>query len=29
MSGYKYPIPPRDRWAIIAYVRQLQNESGP
>ncbi len=24
MSGYKYPIPPRDRWAIIAYVRQLQ-----
>ncbi len=28
MSGYKYPIPPRDRWAIIAYVRQLQNEAG-
>lgn len=24
MSGYKYPIPPRDRWAIIAYVRALQ-----
>jgi mono/diheme cytochrome c family protein len=22
MSGYRYPIPPRDRWAIIAYVRQ-------
>ena len=28
MAGYKYPIPPRDRWAIIAYVRQLQNEAG-
>lgn len=28
MSGYKYPIPPRDRWAIIAYVRRLQNEAG-
>jgi len=27
MSGYRYPIPPRDRWAIIAYVRQLQNGS--
>ena len=27
MSGYKYPIPPRDRWAIIAYVRQLQSEA--
>lgn len=24
MSGYRYPIPPRDRWAIIAYVRELQ-----
>lgn len=24
MSGYKYPIPPRDRWAIIAYMRELQ-----
>ncbi len=24
MSGYQYPIPPRDRWAIIAYVRELQ-----
>lgn len=29
MSGYKYPIPPRDRWAIIAYVRRLQSEAGP
>ncbi len=28
MSGYKYPIPPRDRWAIVAYVRQLQEEAG-
>ena len=28
MSGYKYPIPPRDRWAIVAYVRRLQSEAG-
>lgn len=27
MQGYRYPIPPRDRWAIIAYVRQLQERS--
>jgi mono/diheme cytochrome c family protein len=26
MAGYKWPIPPADRWAIIAYVRQLQRE---
>ncbi len=26
MSGYKYPIPPEDRWAILAFVRQLQQE---
>jgi mono/diheme cytochrome c family protein len=26
MSGYKWPIPPADRWAIIAYVRLLQRE---
>lgn len=26
MSSYRYPIPPRDRWAIVAYIRQLQNE---
>jgi mono/diheme cytochrome c family protein len=26
MSGYKWPIPPHDRWAIIAYVRQMQRE---
>jgi mono/diheme cytochrome c family protein len=23
MAGYKWPIPPSDRWAIIAYVREL------
>lgn len=28
MSGYKYPIPPEDRWAIIAFVRELQREAG-
>ncbi len=28
MAGYKYPIPPRDRWAIVAYVRRLQSEAG-
>lgn len=26
MSGYAWPIPPADRWAIVAYVRQLQRE---
>ena len=26
MSGYRWPIPPADRWAIVAYVRQLQRE---
>lgn len=29
MQGYRYPIPPGDRWAIIAWVRQLQRESKP
>jgi hypothetical protein len=24
MPGYRYPIPAHDRWAIIAYVRHLQ-----
>ncbi len=24
MPGYRWPIPPSDRWAIIAYVRQLE-----
>jgi mono/diheme cytochrome c family protein len=26
MPGYRYPISARDRWAIIAYVRQMQAE---
>jgi mono/diheme cytochrome c family protein len=26
MSGYRWPIPPADRWAIVAYVRVLQRE---
>jgi len=26
MSGYKWPIPPADRWAIIAYVRELEKQ---
>jgi hypothetical protein len=26
MPSYKWPIPPHDRWAIVAYVRQLQKE---
>ena len=26
MSGYKWPIPPADRWAIIAHVRDLQKK---
>jgi mono/diheme cytochrome c family protein len=24
MPGYRWPIPPQDRWAIIAYVREMQ-----
>ncbi len=24
MPGYRWPIPPSDRWAIIAYVRELE-----
>lgn len=27
MAGYRYPIPPADRWAIVAYVRVLQSEA--
>lgn len=23
MQGYRWPIPPADRWAIVAYVRDL------
>jgi mono/diheme cytochrome c family protein len=26
MPGYRWPIPPADRWAIIAHVRALQRE---
>lgn len=29
MAGYRYPIPPEDRWAIVAYVEKLQEEAGP
>lgn len=26
MPAYRYPISPRDRWAIVAYIRTLQQE---
>jgi mono/diheme cytochrome c family protein len=26
MSGYRWPIPPSDRWAIVAYVRELERK---
>jgi len=26
MSGYRWPIPPADRWAIVSYVRELQQK---
>ena len=26
MSGYKWPIQPADRWAIVAYVRDLEQK---
>ena len=26
MPGYRWPIPPADRWAIISYVRQIERE---
>jgi mono/diheme cytochrome c family protein len=26
MSGYRWPITPADRWAIVAYVRELQRD---
>lgn len=26
MPGYRWPIPPADRWAIVANVRRLQRE---
>lgn len=29
MPSYRYPIPPRDRWAIISWVRHLQAGAAP
>jgi mono/diheme cytochrome c family protein len=26
MAAYRWPIPPADRWAIVAYVRDLQRQ---
>src|SRR5688572_12709266 len=26
MAGYRWPVAPADRWAIVAYVRTLQRE---
>lgn len=26
MAGYRWPIPPADRWAIVAYVRELEHK---
>ena len=26
MAGYRWPIPPADRWAIVTHVRKLQQE---
>jgi mono/diheme cytochrome c family protein len=26
MPGYRWPVPPADRWAIVAYVRELQRD---
>jgi mono/diheme cytochrome c family protein len=26
MPAYRWPIPPEDRWAIIAYVRELERK---
>jgi len=26
MPAYRWPIPPADRWAIIAYIRELQRD---
>ena len=26
MPAYRWPIPPADRWAIVAYVRGLQRD---
>ena len=27
MPGYRYPLHPADRWAVVAYVRQLQSQT--
>lgn len=29
MQGYRFPIPVTDRWAIVAYVRELQEQGFP
>ena len=29
MAGYRWPIPPADRWAIVAYVRELERKRLP
>jgi hypothetical protein len=29
MPSYRWPIPPADRWAIIAHVRELQRQGQP
>lgn len=29
MPGYRWPIPAADRWAIVAYVRKLQETAPP
>jgi mono/diheme cytochrome c family protein len=26
MAGYRWPIPPADRWAIVAHVRELERK---
>jgi len=26
MPAYRWPIPPADRWAIVAHVRQMQQQ---
>lgn len=26
MAGYRWPIPPADRWAIVAYVREIERK---
>ena len=26
MAGYRWPVPPADRWAIVAYVREIERK---